>query len=182
MHVGQRVGQLAGVRAHDAVLGDGGVVVELGLARGVHGFLQLLHGPAGAHVDRAVIERDGQRQGQAVAAQCLPEMPAEQTGRLFFGTGADIVGVDVAVIVQIKDEVVAVRARTPGAGIALPGIAQTAFFGLPGQIRDPAQGDAVIGDAAGIGFVVGKAAFPAGRERMGQSEIVAHMPSCMAVE
>ena len=68
------------------------------------------------------------------------------------------------------------------AGIALPGIAQTAFFGLPGQIRDPAQGDAVIGDAAGIGFVVGKAAFPAGRERMGQSEIVAHMPSCMAVE
>ena len=40
----------------------------------------------------------------------------------------------------------------------------------------------MIGDAAGIGFVVGKAAFPAGRERMGQSEIVAHMPSCMAVE
>ena len=109
-------------------------------------------------------------------------MPAEQTGRLFFGTGADVVGVDVAVIVQIKAEVVAVRARTPGAGIALPGIAQTAFFGLPCQIRDPAQGDAVIGDAAGIGFVVGKAAFPAGRERMGQSEIVAHMPSCMAVE
>ena len=55
MHVGQRVGQLAGVRAHDAVLGDGGVVVELGLARGVHGFLQLFHGPAGAHVDRAIV-------------------------------------------------------------------------------------------------------------------------------
>ena len=109
-------------------------------------------------------------------------MTAEQPGRLLFGTGADIVGVDVAVIVQIEAEVVAVRARTPGAGIALPGIAQAALLGLPGQIRDPAQGNAVIGDAAGIGFMVLKAAFPAGRERMGQSEVVAHMPSCMAVE
>ena len=113
-------------------------MVELGLARGVHGFLQLLHGPAGAHVDRTVIERDGQRQGQAVAAQGLPEMPAEQAGRLLSGAGADVVGVDVAVMVQIQAEIVAVRARAPGAGGALPGVAQAALPGLPGQIRDPA--------------------------------------------
>ena len=108
-------------------------------------------------------------------------MPAEQAGRLLSGAGADVVGVDVAVMVQIQAEIVAVRARAPGAGGALPGVAQAALPGLPGQIRDPAQGDAVIGDAAGIGFMVGKAAFPAGRERMGQSEVVAHMPSCVVV-
>ncbi len=149
-------------------------MVKLGFARDVHGPLQLARGPRRPHVHRAVIEGHGQRQGQSLAVQPVPETGLEQRRGLRPGACPDVVGVHIAVHVQIQAVPAALGRGAFCAAVATAEQAAAFLTGLPGQILHPAQGNAVLGEAAGIGRVVGKAALPPGGEGMGQLKGVGH--------
>ena len=101
-------------------------------------------------------------------------MGFEQRRGLSLGAGPDVVGVHVAVRVQIQAVPAALGRGAFPAAVAAAEQAAAFLAGLPGQILHPTQGDAVVGEAARIGRVVGKAALPAGGEGMGQLKGVGH--------
>lgn len=142
-------------------------MVQLGFTRGVHGLLHLAHGARRALVYGPVVEHNGQGQGQGRASQGVPEVFFEQNLRLRLGAGTDVVGVHIAVRIQVQSVAGAGGGGAADALGAVALLAQAFFSGLTGQILHPAQGNAVVGQAAGVGRMVGQAALPEGGEGVG---------------
>lgn len=113
-------------------------MVELGFAHGIHALLQLAHSPARPHVYRTVVQGNGQGQGGG-AAQSIPKVLFEQVGRLCAGAGADVIGIHVAVHVQINVGAGARKGFGLRAGFAVFVLAQALLARLLGKILHPAQ-------------------------------------------
>jgi hypothetical protein len=61
-----------------------------------------------------------------------------------------------------------------GAGFAVFVLAQAFLAGLLSKVLHPAQGYAVVGQAAGVGRVVGEAALPLSGKGMGGFKLIGH--------
>ena len=158
---------MRGAGPHDAVFGNGCVAVQFGFSHGVHGPLHLAHGPRGTHIHRTVIKRHSQGQGQAIAGELVPEVFFKQGRSLGLGAGADVIGVHIAIHIHIQAVIAAFAGSHRIAAVTAAGLPLAVFTGLTGQVLHPAQGNAVIGQTAGVRGIVGKASFPAGGKFVG---------------
>ena len=85
------------------------------VSRDAEGLLRHFPRVAGTHVDRGVVQHHGaERLAKIIEAHGVPELALHDGGRVLFRKGPDIVGINVAVAVNVPD-VEALRLEKPQA-------------------------------------------------------------------